>query len=453
MPSLRIIAIIYILRFQNLFRKVSAYTPKQTSPIPISENLLSKNILDFRDSKHRQNGCLKKSRKRENDSRYIDWRGSSGILQNFRNVMEPEDFAGWLKKPLPSSNDWQYEKIEQLGQEEEINSTSGRVHQHSIDGDVNNCGNGNKLYAESKASKPLDPNIHLQPLYIDQHIVVVNKRSGALSVPGPRRNPSVGGLVHEYFGNEEDDVDCMIVHRLDMDTSGLICYARSKNVLAILHDAFRSKSGVGNGVETVYKKYEALVCGHISCNEGEIDLPLVRDSLHPPFMKVGIDNDDLNKKEHEDLAIQRHKGYLKMMNKPPKQSLSLYRVLSREYLEGLPVTRLELVPITGRTHQLRVHCAAIGHPIIGDNIYGFKGDGSADGGISSKVMSHFPSKASVVVQEGLHELVQQRRSCQEEKNESKDGEYNGNLALHAKQLNFLHPITKEPMCFEIEAPF
>jgi tRNA pseudouridine32 synthase/23S rRNA pseudouridine746 synthase len=364
-------------------------------------------------------------RKRENDSRYVDWAGSSGILQNFRNVMEKKDYAGWLKKPLPSS--W----------EEEITP-------HAIN---TNSDSGNKFTADRKAFKPLDPNFHLQPLYADQHIVVVNKESGVLSVPGPNQKPSVGGLVHAYFGNEEDDVDCMIVHRLDMDTSGVICYARSKHVLSVLHDAFRSKSGVGTGDETVYKKYEALICGHLNCSEGEIDLPLVRDRYHPPFMKVGIDGVESENNQFDDEHLQKHKGYVKMMKKPPKQSLTLFRVIGREFLQDLPVTRLELVPITGRTHQLRVHCAAIGHPIIGDTIYGFKGNGSPDGGLSSAAMSQFQSRASDSVQSRLHDLVQKRRE------EHSDGEYNGNLTLHAKQLNLFHPITKAPMSFENDAPF
>ena len=373
---------------------------------------------------------INKQEERDAVIRYVEWAGSRGLLplQTYRNVMRRKDYVGWLRKPLPT--DWEED-----------------THTSNVTGIT-----GNKLKAENKASKPLNPSKHLQPIYVDSHIIVVNKESGALSVPGPRRNPSVGGLVHEYFGNEEDDVDCMIVHRLDMDTSGVICYARSKYVLSILHDAFRSKSGVGEGDETVFKQYEALVCGHVStlASEGEIDLPLVRDQNHPPFMKVGIDPSEERTGTNIDVNLQKHRGYIKMMSKAPKESLTLFRVLGWEQLGGLPVTRLELRPITGRTHQLRVHCAAIGHPIVGDNIYGFNGDGSMNAGLPEEAMDLFQSKASDSEQQNLFNLVQQRRR---EGDCDGEGKYSGNLCLHAKQLTLLHPITKAPMSFETNTPF
>lgn len=389
-----------------------------------------------------------KPRKFHSDIRYVDWAGSKGLLplQKFKNPMKIEKYRGWLRKQPPPTN-WTLGNgalehgaiIRQIEEDQDtINNDEER--------------DSNKAYAELKASQPLDPNTHLQPIYIDSHIVVVNKESGVLSVPGPRRNPSVGGLVHEYIGNEEDDVDSMVVHRLDMDTSGIICYARNKYVLGVLHEAFRNKSknGVGSGEETVYKKYEALVCGHMLSVEGEIDLPLVRDQNRPPFMKVHI---DLPSDQTQDfiignnISIDKHMGYIKMMSKAPKESLSLYRVLSWEYLHGLPVTRLELIPITGRTHQLRVHCAAIGYPIVGDCIYGYNGDGSPNGGLPDDIFSIFQSRATASIQQEIYELVQKKQ------NQPSIGEYNGNMCLHAKHLCFLHPITRAPMSFETDAPF
>mmetsp|Transcript_19972 Transcript_19972/g.29194 ORF Transcript_19972/g.29194 Transcript_19972/m.29194 type:complete len:146 (+) Transcript_19972:1-438(+) len=145
------------------------------------------------------------------------------------------------------------------------------------------------------------------------------------------------------------------------------------------------------------------------------------------------------------MKLGRNKGYFKMMSKPPKESLSLFRVLKWEHLGGLPVTRLELVPISGRTHQLRVHCAAIGHPIIGDNIYGFNGVGSPYGGLSDDQLVH---RVSNSIQRDLFQLVQRRQT-----NYVEGRQYNGNLCLHAKQLNIFHPITKSPMAFEVDAPF
>lgn len=389
----------------------------------------------------------KKSRMFRSDIRYVDWAGSRGLLplQKFKNPMKVEKYNGWLRKQLPKN--WT-----NISHELEQWDTVRRRNLEEDHEKLNVECDSNKAYAELKASQPIDPNIHLQPVYIDSHIVVVNKESGVLSVPGPRRNPSVGGLVHEYIGNDEDDVDSMVVHRLDMDTSGIICFARNKHVLGVLHEAFRNKSknGIGSGEETVYKKYEALVCGHMGSMEGEIDLPLVRDQKRPPFMKVFIESPQAETQqdtEHE-LSIEKHMGYIKMMSKAPKESLSLYRVLAWEYLHGLPVTRLELIPITGRTHQLRVHCAAIGHPIVGDCIYGYNGDGSPNGGLPYDIFSSmFQSRASDSIQKEIFELVQKKQQQHDV------GGFNGNMCLHAKQLCFLHPITRAPMSFENDAPF
>jgi 23S rRNA-/tRNA-specific pseudouridylate synthase len=170
-------------------------------------------------------------------------------------------------------------------------------------------------------------------------------------VPGPRRNPNVASLVHEFFGNEENDVDTMIAHRLDMDTSGVIVYARSKNVLKIMHDAFRSKSSLNyQGEQGIFKKYEALVCGHIYAAEGEIDLPLERDVNRPPFMRVSssYNNDEVVDVSKYNESLHKHRGYLKMISKAPKESFTLFRVLAWEFVEDLPITRVELIPITGR---------------------------------------------------------------------------------------------------------
>jgi len=293
-------------------------------------------------------------------------------------------------------------------------------------------------------------------------------------VPGPRRNPSVASLVHEYFGNDEDDVDKMIVHRLDMDTSGVLILARNQYVLKKLHDDFRSKTATkggfeANGVVAVSKKYEALVCGHVSAPEGEIDLPLMRDRNNPPFMKVFAGDDYLTPLSLQEVSLKlghegkdKLNGYNKMMSKAPKESLTLFKVLARELLDGwLPVTRLELVPVTGRTHQLRVHCAAIGHAIVGDDIYGFNGEGSQHGGFSQYVMkSQFAhmGKVHTSLQHDIHCFVEEHRNMYNKRkglkfDNSDKKQYNGSLCLHAKQLNVLHPITGAPMIFESDATF
>jgi len=253
---------------------------------------------------------------------------------------------------------------------------------------------------ESKVKRPLDPYLHLCPIYADDSIVVVDKPSGVLSVPGPRRNPNIAKLVQTYYhcGNDTDyELDRMIVHRLDMDTSGIVVFAKTTQALQSLHEDFRPST------KSVHKEYEALVCGHMilphQSMEGEIDLPLQRDPTSPPFMCVATPANKYNENNHISLSSsstnhstsqqqqqQYHKRYHKMMSKAPKPSLTYYQILSYEYLPNndnddnnndnndnrrkLPVARLKLIPMTRCTHQLRVHCASIGYPIVGDDIYG-----------------------------------------------------------------------------------
>ena len=120
----------------------------------------------------------KKKPLKNNSIRYVDWKGTSGILQSYRNVMNKEEYAGWLRKPLPtSSRAWQEQ--EEQKEQEEIPSRPPTWSRQ-----------GKQIFAEYQPAKPLNPIIHLQPIYVDSHIVVVNKESGALSVPGPNRKPS-----------------------------------------------------------------------------------------------------------------------------------------------------------------------------------------------------------------------------------------------------------------------
>lgn len=275
----------------------------------------------------------------------------------------------------------------------------------------------NKIEAEARASEPLDPLTDLHILYHDEHICVTSKPSGILSVPGPRRNPSIAGLVYDLL-QPDIDIDQMVVHRLDMDTSGIIVYALNEAALKQLHIHFRDRE--------VQKVYEALLAGHLrSAAEVEIDVDLERDPFHPPFMRVAQPKGDVQVE-----AI--HPTFQKFIDQAPKPSQTELHVLSLEYLPGgLPVTRVRLIPKTGRTHQLRVHCASLGYPIVGDDIYGFNGAG--DCGI---VFSDAKAKERVMVQ---GHISQQHPSH--------------SLCLHAKQLCFHHPFSGAPLMFETATPF
>jgi len=274
--------------------------------------------------------------------------------------------------------------------------------------------------------------------------------------------------------SEEDgkQLDTMIVHRLDRDTSGVLLLARNDDALKQLHNDFKNKA-------RVKKTYVALVCGHwtgqssrscVARDEGEIDLPLVRDIERPPFMRVAIAETEeiqqklLEQQQSHNLNAEetkRNSRFLRMVGKGAKSSLTTYRILSYEYLDDqnidndgnlsirrLPVTRLELRPITGRTHQLRVHCAAMGHPIVGDSIYGFRGEGAPHGGLSSS--SEEISSDAINLQQNIYNLWLKRHTKQ---SESVDAKEECMLCLHAQQLNVFHPYTNVPMSFSSRSPF
>lgn len=339
--------------------------------------------------------------------RSVDWCGSKGMLplqhyhggplnhnehQNTRNFTQMD-----LNNNLSKSSQILSNNLDSLSKNEQR-----RFH--------------SKLKAEARASQPLDPSSDLHVLYRDGDIVVVHKSSGVLCVPGPRRNPSLANLVHSQLYTEID-VDKTVVHRLDMDTSGIVVFARSESALSVLHHDFRHRR--------VQKTYQALVCGHVSSSELEIDLALERDPYHPPFMRVAQPK-DISAVDTPIPAVS------KFINQAPKPSLTEVRVLSREYLQDCPVTRLELRPHTGRTHQLRVHCAAIGHSIIGDDIYGYNGEGAPHGGL---------------------ELLQQEKRENDVNVERKLYKLNRPLCLHAQQLCIHHPKTHAPMIFEADPSF
>ncbi|MCA9272257.1 MAG: bifunctional tRNA pseudouridine(32) synthase/ribosomal large subunit pseudouridine synthase RluA [Phycisphaerales bacterium] len=179
------------------------------------------------------------------------------------------------------------------------------------------------------ASDPLE----LRLVHVDQRFVVVDKPAGLLSVPGrgPDKADCVIARVLELF---PEATGPMVVHRLDMDTSGLLVVALDAGAQRDLSVQFQDR--------LTRKAYVALVDGIIERDTGYVDLPLRVDWPNRPIQIVCMDE-----------------------GKPAQTE---YRVLARETER----TRLELIPVTGRTHQLRVHCAdpqGLGAPILGDRLY------------------------------------------------------------------------------------
>ena len=246
-----------------------------------------------------------------------------------------------------------------------------------------------------KTCQPISEN-DLNVIFVDDHMVVINKPAGILTVPGLNNNPSILDLVYNKYGVKTvTDPVHMIVHRLDMDTSGIVVFARTLSVAKQLHAIFRNRLHIT-------KQYECLVMGHLripptslnqtnttsitNINKGDfvhpskilIDLPLQRDHVHPPFMRISTPQSEKAAMECVD-QLQLH-GWKKIMRKAAKPSQSIVlRIVehgmyknnhfnnndhqgtdtttqhSQQQPPSLPYTRLRLEPITGRTHQLRVH--------------------------------------------------------------------------------------------------
>jgi len=169
-------------------------------------------------------------------------------------------------------------------------------------------------------------------VFKDESLLAVNKPCGLLSVPGRSLNRK-DCLINRLHGKFPE---ALLLHRLDMDTSGVIIFARTLTAQKSLAKAFEKRE--------VNKKYVAWVDGIIEDEAGEIDLPIRKDMQHSSPPKHIVDFE---------------------YGKP---SITRWKVSDRNELS----TRLDLYPVTGRSHQLRVHLKEIGHPIIGDPIYGMK---------------------------------------------------------------------------------
>jgi len=165
-------------------------------------------------------------------------------------------------------------------------------------------------------------------VYQDDHVIVAVKPNGLLSVPG--RAPEHKDCLISRI--QQDRPEALTVHRLDCETSGLVVLACNKESQRELSRQFHDRE--------TQKRYIAIVDGLVSDDEGKIDVPLMKDWPNRPKQKIDYEQG--------------------------KSAQTLYKVLSHTNSE----TRIELIPITGRTHQLRVHMLSLGHPILGDSLYG-----------------------------------------------------------------------------------
>jgi tRNA pseudouridine32 synthase/23S rRNA pseudouridine746 synthase len=167
----------------------------------------------------------------------------------------------------------------------------------------------------------------LAVLHEDEALLVIEKPAGLLAVPG-RGEAGRDNLAARV---QAHCADALVVHRLDMATSGLMLFARGAAAQRVLSMAFASRQ--------MHKRYVAVVAGLLQDDSGVIDAPLAADWPRRPRQIV----DPVH----------------------GKPALTRWRVLGR----GVDSTRVELEPVTGRSHQLRVHLLSIGHPICGDALY------------------------------------------------------------------------------------
>ena len=207
-----------------------------------------------------------------------------------------------------------------------------------------------------------------EAIYADAHLLVLNKPAGLLSVPGKGdgKKDCLSSRVQKSYP------DALIVHRLDMATSGLMMMGRGAVMQTALSKLFETRE--------IHKRYVAVVDGHMAANPNWqlIDLPIALDWPNRP---------------------------LRIIHANGKPSQTRWRAM--RYNADANTTRVELEPITGRSHQLRVHLKALGHPMLGDALY-------------------------------APDDVQAKSS---------------RLLLHACTLRFLHPASGETMVFENASAF
>ncbi len=178
-------------------------------------------------------------------------------------------------------------------------------------------------------TNPPPPCPGLRLVHEDARLLVLDKPAGLLAVPG-RGPEGADNLATRVLSRWPD---ALVVHRLDMATSGLVLFGRGAAVQRALSIAFAERR--------VAKQYQAVVAGLLAEDSGEINLPLAADWPNRPRQQVSL-----------------------LLGKP---SCTRWTLLSRDSVAG--TSRLALQPITGRTHQLRLHLAAIGHAILGDALY------------------------------------------------------------------------------------
>ncbi|MDK1683680.1 RluA family pseudouridine synthase [Acinetobacter sp. ANC 5380] len=205
-------------------------------------------------------------------------------------------------------------------------------------------------------------------IHRDEDFMVIHKPAGVLTVPG--KTEDLQDCVINRLLKIEPKT--LLIHRLDRDTSGILVFGLTKWGQKTISRQFQERQ--------TEKTYQAVVAGHLE-GEGTVDVPVIYDPEHPPLHIAAPDH-----------------------NKP---ALTHWQAIEHFEIQGQAVTRVKLTPITGRSHQLRVHMQYLGHPIVGDTLYAT------------------PEQQQLIPR----------------------------LCLHAEHLSFYHPQTEERVEFYYPVPF
>ena len=198
--------------------------------------------------------------------------------------------------------------------------------------------------------------------------MVIHKPAGLLTVPGKTEDLQ-DCLINRLLAIEPNT---LLIHRLDRDTSGILVFALNKMGQKSISRQFQERQ--------TEKVYQALVAGTLQ-GEGIVEVPVIYDPSRPPLHIAAPEHD--------------------------KPALTHWQALEHFDIQGQPATRVQLKPITGRSHQLRVHMQYLGHPIVGDTLY------------ATPEQQHLMPR----------------------------------LCLHAAQLSFMHPFREKPVAFDCPVPF
>lgn len=222
----------------------------------------------------------------------------------------------------------------------------------------------------------------IEVIYEDEDFIALNKPAGILSIPDrfSKSLPNLYDILTKRYGR------IFVVHRLDKETSGVICFAKNEEAHSDLTEKFEEHE--------VNKVYLALITGHLRNKEGKIDIPLSENPKFPGTMRVDYE--------------------------AGKRSITEYKVL--EEFENYSL--VEVRPLTGRMHQIRIHFKAIGHPLAIDSIYGNRNE---------IFLSEIKKKYRLKENEPEKPLMNR-------------------LTLHALRLGFFHFRKKEYIEFEARLP-